>query len=738
MVIIKKVRRLVSKKVNLNHFKSKLFIKLFMSYLIIITLFLVAFSGLVIYNATSVFFNKKNQEYHLKIEALANSMDLQVLSAKNIIASVNSSETIRMMYASTVVENKVMDSYLLYQGLGELTSMKKLSNNLDIFNIIVLFKGYNRAYTGSGVILLKDNYEGELNDTPYYNVATAGEVLDMPDIYDLTFSKENIVYGDNYSYSSTKGIVNGTILAMFNKKSLENKLSTIVGKYNGMTINYKENTVVSYGISKGVIFSCISGVDRNPVFHIYINKEDFKMELDDSVYFGVGFIVLTSILFVLTAYVMSNRYYSPIDNIVSIIMPPQSEGDEFDHIINGIQTLIGERNGYREKMVTISPYARQGMLHGILNGNMEQDRLKILSDNNFIDLKKPYFELVLANIDYQGAGQIREIHYMDMIDIIQSVCIGLSTEEIQILCYIKDNKNLFLITNSEEEQQLENTVYKLHQVILKEIDDENFMITFGVSKVQDNINYLKAACQETMDALDNMLTGGRNAVYFYESSYAADKKDYYFPKDATRRVAKDFRDRNMTDLKKFLDEIYKNNMDKYDATPRTIRLLVDELHIATLNALKINNVFNTTQIQIDKIENNVTLDEIFNYYHAIYETICSQLEDLVTPNQDIEKLNQDIINYMKDNFTNAELSLAHIGALFGVSNKYISLMCKNCLGVTYLQYVQEKRIEYASHLLQTTESSLEQIAGMCGYSNMLTFRRNFKSIMGMNPSDYRK
>lgn len=725
-------------KAKLNHFKSKLFRKLFLSYLIIITVFLVAFSGLIIHDTVSTYRSKKNQEYHLKIEALANSMDLQVLSAKNIIASVNSSETIRQMYTSVVVEKKIMDPYLLYQGLGELSNMKKLSNSLDIFNIIVLFNGYNRAYTGSSVILLQEDYNSILSDVPYYGIDTASNVLGMTNMNEIIFSKESIVYGDNYSYSSTNGVVNGTILTMFNKKSLENKIKNIVGNYNGMTIRYHDDEIINYGTQEGVSFIGYSEVDSNLVYELFISKDDFKIGLDYSFYFGIGFVVITSIMFIFSAYILSKRYYSPIDNIVNIIKPTDIDGNEFDHIIEGIQTLIGERNGYREKMVTISPYAKQGMLHGILNGNMEQEGLKILRDNNFLDLKKPYFELILANIDYQGKNSVREIYFADIIDIIQSICTTKSTEETQILCYIKDSKNLFLIVNSEEEERLEDTVYALHKEIIKEVDDPDFMITFGVSKVQDNMNSLKAACQETMDALDNMLTGGRNAVYFFESSYTSDKKDYYFPKDATRRVAKGFKDRDIEDLRLFLDEIYKHNMDKYDATPRTIRLLVDELHIVTLNALKTNNIFNTTQIQIDKIENNVTLDEIFHYYFAIYETICIQLEDLVTPNQDIEKLNQDIIDYLNENFKSADISLAQIGALFGVSNKYISLMCKNCLGVTYLQYIQEKRIEYARSLLQTTDLSLEQIASMSGYSNMLTFRRNFKSIMGMNPSDYRK
>lgn len=726
------------KKESLGHLKSKLFVKLFMSYLIIITLFFAAFSGLIIYDATSVYRNKKYQEYNLKIQAYTNSMDLQILSAKHIISSVNSSETIRKMYSSVVVENKSMDPYLFYQGLGELTKIKNLSNSFDVFTIIVLFKGYNRAYTGSSVIVLKEDYKNLLEYAPYYEIGTAGDILGLPKVNDLSFNKESIIYGDNYYYSSSAGVVNGTIVVMFNKRSLETKLKNIVGEYNGMTLHYRGKLITGYGEAEGVAFQCASSVNSDLVYEIFVKNEAFLMGFNTSVYIGIGFGLFISILFVFTAYVISKRYYSPIGNIAKIMEPSQADGDEIENIINGIQTLIGERNGYREKMVTISPYAKQGMLHGILNGNMEQDRLKILSDSNFIDLKKPYFELAIANIDYKGENPIGEIHYRDNIDIIQNVCSVLSTEETQVLCYIKDNKNLFLIVNSEEGDNLENTFYALHQAILKEIDDEDFMITFGVSKVEDNMHRLKDACQESMDALDNMLTGGRNAVYFYENSCSMDKKEYYFPKDAVHRVAKDFKDRNIEDLRKFLDEIYKNNMDKYDAVPRTIRLLVDELHIVTLNALKINNVFNTTQIQIDKMESNVTLDEIFHYYYAIYETICNQLEDLVTPNKDIEKLNQDIIDYMNENFKNTEISLAHIGELYGVSNKYISLMCKNYLGVTYLQYIQEKRIGYARTLLQTTELSLEQIAGMSGYSNMLTFRRNFKSIMGMNPSDYRQ
>ncbi|WP_099468694.1 hypothetical protein [Konateibacter massiliensis] len=224
------------KKKNLNHFKSKLFVKLFMSYLIIISLFFVAFSGFIIYNAVTEFRSKKNQEYNLKAEALAKSMDLQVLSANNIMASVNGSETIRQMYLNGVVEGKSIDSYLLYKSLGELTKMKKLGNNLDIINVIVLFNGYNKAYAGGLVVPLKENYMISGYAEPYNGITTVGELLKMKEISDILFNKESIIYGDDYHYSSSSGVVNGTILVMFNKKSLDVKLEDIVSERMGMSI----------------------------------------------------------------------------------------------------------------------------------------------------------------------------------------------------------------------------------------------------------------------------------------------------------------------------------------------------------------------------------------------------------------------------------------------------------------------------------------------------------------------
>ncbi len=98
-------------------------------------------------------------------------------------------------------------------------------------------------------------------------------------------------------------------------------------------------------------------------------------------------------------------------------------------------------------------------------------------------------------------------------------------------------------------------------------------------------------------------------------------------------------------------------------------------------------------------------------------------------------IDKEILEYIDDNYTNPDMSLQLISEKYGVSNKYITNMCKKYLGKTYLNYLQDKRIDKAEAMIKEKKYTLEQIARECGYSSMLTFRRNFKNIKGVNPSE---
>ena len=144
-----------------------------------------------------------------------------------------------------------------------------------------------------------------------------------------------------------------------------------------------------------------------------------------------------------------------------------------------------------------------------------------------------------------------------------------------------------------------------------------------------------------------------------------------------------------------------------------------------------------THIRIEPVRNPATIEEIFAYYRSILLRAAQAYQEEVAGNMDSAAMEEEICRYINDNIFDPNLSLSSVAAHFGVSGKLVGAVCKNVYGKTYLQYVRDVQIQEAARLLSSTNLSLEEIANRCGFTNLLTFRRNFKAVMNMNPSDFR-
>ncbi len=59
-------------------------------------------------------------------------------------------------------------------------------------------------------------------------------------------------------------------------------------------------------------------------------------------------------------------------------------------------------------------------------------------------------------------------------------------------------------------------------------------------------------------------------------------------------------------------------------------------------------------------------------------------------------------------------------------------------GMKPMEYQQQIRISRAREMLELTRLGVEEIAGKAGYEDLKNFRRVFKRIVGLSPSDYRR
>ena len=80
----------------------------------------------------------------------------------------------------------------------------------------------------------------------------------------------------------------------------------------------------------------------------------------------------------------------------------------------------------------------------------------------------------------------------------------------------------------------------------------------------------------------------------------------------------------------------------------------------------------------------------------------------------------------------------HLAEEFHLNPQYISQLFKNEIGVGFLAYLTNIRMEKAKRLLLTTPLSIAEVAEQSGYGDYRVFTKVFRKAEGVTPSQYRR
>ena len=107
------------------------------------------------------------------------------------------------------------------------------------------------------------------------------------------------------------------------------------------------------------------------------------------------------------------------------------------------------------------------------------------------------------------------------------------------------------------------------------------------------------------------------------------------------------------------------------------------------------------------------------------------------PQKQEERTITGITRYLHEHLAE-EMSLAVLSEEFHLNAQYISQLFKNEIGVNFLAYLTNIRMEKAKKLLLSTSLSVAEIAEQSGYGDYRVFTKVFKKNEGITPSQYRR
>jgi AraC family transcriptional regulator len=98
---------------------------------------------------------------------------------------------------------------------------------------------------------------------------------------------------------------------------------------------------------------------------------------------------------------------------------------------------------------------------------------------------------------------------------------------------------------------------------------------------------------------------------------------------------------------------------------------------------------------------------------------------------------QQVFNYVRENMA-ADLSVADMAQVVGMSQYYFSKLFKTSTGTTPHQYVMRQRVERAQELLRQSQTPLLSIATQVGFETQSHFTSVFRRLLGITPKRYRE
>lgn len=86
----------------------------------------------------------------------------------------------------------------------------------------------------------------------------------------------------------------------------------------------------------------------------------------------------------------------------------------------------------------------------------------------------------------------------------------------------------------------------------------------------------------------------------------------------------------------------------------------------------------------------------------------------------------------------APLTLGELAATAGLSPFHFSRVFRRATGETPVQYLRQRRLEQARHLLLSSDLPVEAIGQACGFANPAHFSRSFAALTGVSPGRFRR
>lgn len=385
------------------------------------------------------------------------------------------------------------------------------------------------------------------------------------------------------------------------------------------------------------------------------------------------------------------------------------------------------------------PVMREQFLVNLIEGKIQEDRIKDLIRNYDIDMNSPFYTVGIiyadSAINLEGTDSLPglELSALSILQITDEIL--RSSFSFRSFIYLDSVVVIgFLKSQSENNEFIEliDQICKRGKRVL------GYDTSAGIGQVCENVKDINYSYKGAKSALDyRVLLEPNQAIHITDIEPAA--VNDILDEHVTEKIIREIKLGEVEDLTKEIDELifYLKNS----------KISLSQYHISIMEMItEILKLGRAYQLDMDEL-----LGGDFNIYQEVYK--INSLEKLKQwllscalkirngirrERMDSTKLLvEKAVQYIKEHFSESDLSVDILCNHLNVSSAYFSTIFKRETGMSYIMYLTKIRMERALHLLNTTEYKTYLIAEQVGYTEPNYFSYVFKKEYGISPSKYK-
>jgi len=409
---------------------------------------------------------------------------------------------------------------------------------------------------------------------------------------------------------------------------------------------------------------------------------------------------------------------------------------------NAVRQLDHEARN-RELLRRSRPALISNFFHDLLNAPYDESKYYLADSAEYLDIPIGYTSYLCIVMQIVDAVGIRrkigsEAFHLFLFELKDGISGELS--EVPFLFFLEQHNQISLVLGADTAPcSLVGEANEKLLVLLEAIEDRGVTVIAGIGRVQSSIWNLKRSYNEAVQVIKYRFFLPQKSLFDIRDFAGKSHESVFFTAEKEDELIKLILSKSFSGLRTYFAQLgagFAKNLPNqssvmlfaYDVVSKLLRFAIDfDIHDDKLQ--------HEIQTFCGKLVVLSSVNEICLQLYELCERICKKLED--SSENAHKRLNKSIMAYIRDHYSDSDLSLSSIAAEVNVSSVYLSALFKKMNGINITETITDIRMEAAENLLRNSQMTIKEISEKVGYANPFYFSACFKKKIGRTPTKYR-